>query len=365
MNYYIEWQLYTSTDLLSRWEKKEILLFDWFYVSNDWEWLNIFKSPLKNYFKHNFTFYFSSDNIKHLLWDERKIKAFIQDNIELELGFYCLLNGISLISWIYTWIKEYQEIDKIFHKLNYIINDKYCWNYHKQNNNVAIKNSSNYFWYKFRLSNLEITPSIDSNIKINDYMEYFGQKMKLDLKDEDLITQLHYYNNRLFLENQWFISDAFNYLYKIIEIEERKIWNENIVNKDELENKIREFIDTNNKITINIDNFCSKIKELKLVKSKEIREEIFTKYNLEWDLKDFQKLSQIRWKFSHAWDIDYVYLGDFHKWKKFTFEIILKKITQKKWPRVQPKPIFVSLYILYGRKCETRTHNPTLPKRVR
>lgn len=331
MNYFIEWQLYSSKGLISPDEKNQFMLFNWFYINNDTEWLNLFKSPLKNYFKYNYKFYFSNDLITDKLNEnERMAKTVIQDNLEIELNFYCLCKDISLISWIYTWIKEYQENDKFFHKINYIINDKFCWNYHRSNNKLLKEDSASdkYFWYKFRLSNLEICPTDNSDVSIN-WIDYLNKQFNLNLKDEEILKQLHYYNNWLFLEKNWFMSDAFNYFYKIIELEEEKIWNVNIIKEDDLENKIEEFRNRPRKEEkdINLEAFFNKIRELKLKKSKEIRKDIFDKYGLKWNLEDFEKLWQIRWKFSHKWDINYVYLPDFLKCKKFVFDIIFKKIT--------------------------------------
>lgn len=328
MKYYLEWQLYSSKDLIFPNGEKEFMLFDWFYIKNDGEWLNVFKSPLKNYHKYDFKFYFSNKSLFHNLWeDERKLKTNVQDNLEIELNFFCLCKDTSLISWISTWIKEYQENDKIFHKINYTINDKLCWNYHRSNDELIKNGSNKYFWYKFRLSNLEICPTDNSNIDING-IDYLNKNFSLNLTDEEILKQLHYYNNWLFLEKNWFMSDAFNNFYKIIEIEEEKLWNTNIVKKDDLENKIKEFRDGLKKEEkdINLETFCNKIRELKLKKSKEIKKDIFDKYILKWRLEDFQKLWQIRWKFSHKWDINYVYLSDFIKCKQFTFDIIFKKL---------------------------------------
>jgi len=320
MNYYIEWQLYSSKDLIiPHYEEKEIMLFKWFYINS--EWSNVFKSPLKNYFKYNFKFYFNN-----LTKNEKETKFVIQDNIEIELNFYCLIKDVSLISWIDNIIKEYKKNDKKFHNIWYIINEKFCWNYKKRNKTLSY---DKVYDYKFRLSNLMIPPVDNSNINIHWIDYYFNKNFCLNLEDEEILIQLHYYNNWLFLEKNWFMSDAFNYFYKIIEIEEEKLWKVNIVNKNDLELKIEEFKNSldESKKNINLGIFYQKIWELKLEKANDIREKIFKKYDLKWELKDFKKLWQIRWKFSHKWDISYVYLFDFFKCKKFTFDIIIKKIT--------------------------------------
>lgn len=326
MNYKIEWEIYSTRELIIN---NEWILFDWFYIIDNIEiHNNWFNWVLRNYFKYKFEFYFihnSNIEIDYPWSYERRIRFLVQDNLEIELSIYWLLKDTSIISWVRSWITEYWNNDKTFNNLWYSINKNYCWNYYKKSDESIKDNSNNFYWYKFRLSNLEIIPwtSIISN-----YLEIIKDKqLYIQLNNEEILTQINYYNSWIFLENHWFMSDAFNYFYKIIELEEQKEWKDSIINKADFETKISEFLSENKTDTINLDNFNNKISDLKKKNWENIREKIYKKYKLSWDINSFRNLRNIRWKFSHSSWINYVNAIDYENWKKFVLELILNKLS--------------------------------------
>jgi hypothetical protein len=155
--------------------------------------LNIFRSPLKNYFKYKFVFYFDLENLE--LSDDKAglNKIIIQDNIELELEKYCFLHDVSLISWIYTGISTCSPVDKSHYKLSHEVDRKFCWNLHAQNK-LDLKK---FYGYKFRLSNLVITPSKNRDVSLFNFNAHWDKinQINLSFNNAKALKQLNYYNN--------------------------------------------------------------------------------------------------------------------------------------------------------------------------
>ncbi|MCK9272472.1 hypothetical protein M0P65_02900 [Candidatus Gracilibacteria bacterium] len=324
MIYKIEGEIYGNKNLLVN--NQETMLFDGFYISKD-EGTNGFPGLLKNYLKYKFSFYFNfnGNNLNYIGNNERSLRFLAQDNIEIELSIFGLTRNISVVSWILSGVNEYENNDKIFHNLGYLVNDNFCWNYYKKAHEEILNNPNNFNGYKFRLSNLEVTPGTSL---ISKYQEIIKNKqILLKLDNEELLTQINYYNNGLFLENHGFMSDAFNYFYKIIEIEENKFEKVILIKKSDLIKKISDLMSEINE-EINLETFRQEIiDEQKKERGNEIRTEIFNKYNLSGKIEDFNILRKIRGKFSHQSGMKYIYSENYEIGKEFALEIILKKIS--------------------------------------
>lgn len=321
MNYTIDWIIHSSKPLLHFWtDKKE--LFPWFHISSDSE--PQFPSwTLYNYFVYKFDFYCAHNWEKfEYLWNQtRDLRILIQDNLEIELSIYSLMHDTSVISWIRGIPKECNQGIQ-FYGLRTNFNKNFCWNYHVQKK--FLKEPGEFYGYKFRVSNLEITPTTSTGFNYFDL--FFNKTFSINLHNEEILTQINYYYHGLFLENHWLLSDAFNYFYKIIEIEENKIIAKDYIKKDDLKKRVEDFLET--KDWIDLAEFIWELNKLKQTNAQKKREEIFKKFNLTWDIKNFKTLGSIRWKFSHGRNkIDYITSPKYIHWKNFALQIILKKIT--------------------------------------